>query len=261
MRLGRGSPNTINDHLDSWWARLGSRLRDLPDRQFPQLPERIGSALQSLWNEALDAAHEALGASAELREARWREQDALLTARVTELDERERSVQVRSAALEESLTLARTQLTESNQRAASLESALRERDNALAKVNGRLDKLEAEHTALTQKAEAERARYQGERNQLEKRHEAAESRWLTELDRARQSLKLASRHTRALQTQLTSATKERDSIQLEVAELRAELRAATALQAQLTKRLRATPNTPPRTVPAKRNSRGRKTRQ
>jgi hypothetical protein len=30
MRLGRGSPNTINDHLDTWWAKLGSRLRDLP---------------------------------------------------------------------------------------------------------------------------------------------------------------------------------------------------------------------------------------
>ena len=27
MRLGRGSPNTINDHLDAWWAKLGSRLR------------------------------------------------------------------------------------------------------------------------------------------------------------------------------------------------------------------------------------------
>src|SRR5689334_10158495 len=35
MKLGRGSPNTINDHLDSWWTRLGARLRDLPNREFP----------------------------------------------------------------------------------------------------------------------------------------------------------------------------------------------------------------------------------
>src|SRR5271163_134766 len=46
MRLGRGSPNTINDHLDAWWAKLGSRLRDLPGHEFPQLPERVAQALQ-----------------------------------------------------------------------------------------------------------------------------------------------------------------------------------------------------------------------
>jgi hypothetical protein len=35
MRLGRGSPNTINDHMDLWWTKLGSRLRDLPGGMFP----------------------------------------------------------------------------------------------------------------------------------------------------------------------------------------------------------------------------------
>ncbi len=42
MKLGRGSPNTINDHLDVWWTKLGSRLRDLPGQEFPHLPERVG---------------------------------------------------------------------------------------------------------------------------------------------------------------------------------------------------------------------------
>src|SRR5882757_7386702 len=60
MRLGRGSPNTINDHLDAWWAKLGSRLRDVPGHEFPQLPERVAHALQHLWNEALDGARGAL---------------------------------------------------------------------------------------------------------------------------------------------------------------------------------------------------------
>jgi Plasmid replication region DNA-binding N-term len=58
MRLGRGSPNTINDHLDAWWGKLGARLRDLPGREFPQLPERVGQSLQRLWSEALEGAHE-----------------------------------------------------------------------------------------------------------------------------------------------------------------------------------------------------------
>ena len=76
MRLGRGSPNTINDHLDAWWAKLGSRLRDAPGQQFPQLPERVGQALQHLWNEALDGARGTAGrfahASKRLRSANRR---------------------------------------------------------------------------------------------------------------------------------------------------------------------------------------------
>jgi len=59
MRLGRGSPNTINDHLDAWWLKLGARLRDLPGRESPELPERVAEALQRLWNEALESAHDA----------------------------------------------------------------------------------------------------------------------------------------------------------------------------------------------------------
>jgi hypothetical protein len=62
MKLGRGSPNTINDHLDAWWAKLGARLRDLPGQEFPQLPERVAHSLQQLWNEALAGAHQALQA-------------------------------------------------------------------------------------------------------------------------------------------------------------------------------------------------------
>jgi len=60
MRLGRGSPSTINDHLDAWGAKLGSRLRDLPGHEFPQLPERVAHTLQQLWNNALEGAHQAL---------------------------------------------------------------------------------------------------------------------------------------------------------------------------------------------------------
>ena len=36
MRVGRGSPNTVNEHLDAWWLRLGARLKDIPEREFPQ---------------------------------------------------------------------------------------------------------------------------------------------------------------------------------------------------------------------------------
>jgi hypothetical protein len=132
MKLGRGSPNTINDHLDAWWAKLGSRLRDLPDRQFPQLPERVANTLQGLWNEALECAHEALAAATVTQEARWAALEKDLLARAAQLTDEERFVQARTAALEENLTLARSQLTESNRRASALEQALRELENTVS---------------------------------------------------------------------------------------------------------------------------------
>jgi hypothetical protein len=33
VRLGRGSPNTIQEHLDTWWTKLGGRLRDIPGQE------------------------------------------------------------------------------------------------------------------------------------------------------------------------------------------------------------------------------------
>ena len=81
MRLGREFPNTINDHMDTWWTKLGSRLRDLPGGTFPQLPERVGQALQLLWNEALEGAHETLQSALLEREEAITQQDQALQAR------------------------------------------------------------------------------------------------------------------------------------------------------------------------------------
>jgi hypothetical protein len=43
--LGRGSPNTIGAHLDLWWAELGGRLKDIPGREFPEVPSALGREL------------------------------------------------------------------------------------------------------------------------------------------------------------------------------------------------------------------------
>jgi hypothetical protein len=98
MRLGRGSPNTINDHLDAWWTKLGSRLRDLPGREFPQLPERVAEALERLWNEALESAHDALQGAVSEREHALVQGEQALEARARRLDEREQAVDARGRA-------------------------------------------------------------------------------------------------------------------------------------------------------------------
>src|ERR1700736_4202043 len=101
MRLGRGSPNTINDHLDAWWARLGSRLRDLPGREFPHLPESIAPPLQQLGNEALEAARAVLQDTLAQQEARLGQQAQELAMREQALIEREHAASARGTALEE----------------------------------------------------------------------------------------------------------------------------------------------------------------
>ena len=41
--LGRGSPNTINEHLDAWWLKLGARLLEKgADRLCSLLIQPIG---------------------------------------------------------------------------------------------------------------------------------------------------------------------------------------------------------------------------
>src|SRR5260370_19506136 len=105
IKLGRGSPNTINDHLDAWWAKLGARLRDLPGKEFPQLPESVAQSLQQLWNEALAAAHETLQATLRERERSLAQREAALEDRTREFNEREQATAARTSALEGTVAL------------------------------------------------------------------------------------------------------------------------------------------------------------
>jgi hypothetical protein len=191
MRLGRGSPNTINDHLDAWWSKLGARLRDLPGQEFPQLPRDVAQTLQQLWNQALAGAHEALQAALDIREQAVIQREQLVDTRVRELTEREQTATVRAKALEESLALAREQLIAANRRAEALEAARQDRDAEGTRLRTRIETLEALSTDLRARLDAGTAAHQAERSKLEERYSAAEARWLTEVDRARQGAKEA----------------------------------------------------------------------
>jgi hypothetical protein len=252
MRLGRGSPNTINDHLDDWWAKLGARLRDVPGHEFPQLPERVAQALQHLWNEALDGAHAVLRETLSQREL-------ALESRDRELTERERASAARAAALEESLSLAREQLAAANQRAERLEGSLQERDAEGARLRTRVEGLEGTTDELRTKLEVAEAANQAERARLEERHTAAETRWLTEVDRARQAAKEATkeyeRQLKVLHSQSESLQTEREGLRQQLGDTRSELTTAHAVREQLEARLRPVQDRRPR----KRSAPGRRT--
>jgi hypothetical protein len=242
MRLGRGSPNTINDHLDSWWAKLGARLRDLPGQEFPQLPERVAQTLQQLWNEALESAHEALQATLLERERALLQRESDLQQASVQLAEREQAAHTRAAALEDSLTLAREQLAAANQRAQALENSVRERDSEGARLRTRLEKLEATVAEARTKFEAASASHQTERTRLQERHMSAENHWVREVDRARQHTKeLTKEHRREvkeLRQRTDALLEERDELRQHLSDARAECKAALAVRGQLEERLR-----------------------
>lgn len=216
MRLGRGSPNTINDHLDAWWARLGSRLRDVPERQFPQLPERVGQALQHLWTEALEGAQDALRATAAQKEQQISQREQALEAWDQQLTAREEAAAHRQGALEESVQMARDQLALVNRTVAGLEATLLERNIEQEEARSRIETLEGSCAELQEKIEAQASSHHAERTRLQEQHAAAEARWLMEVDRARQALKEAQQtHEHALKDQRQRlATVQRECDQL-----------------------------------------------
>ena len=242
MRMGRGSPNTINDHMDLWWTKLGSRLRDLPGGAFPQVPERVGQALQLLWNEALEGAHETLQSALLEREQAIAQQEQALQIRTKQLADREQVTATRAAAIEESLTRVREQLSAANQRAESLETALRARDAEGVRLRDRITVLEGSSADLREKLDAVTTAHQVERAKLEERYSAAEARWLTEVDRTRQLAKEAAkeheRQNKEFRERVGSLQKDRDQIHQELIGARSDLKTALAVREQLEERLR-----------------------
>ena len=250
MRLGRGSPNTINDHLDAWWSKLGARLRDLPGKEFPQLPERVAHSLQQLWNEALAGAHEALQAGLLEREHSLDQRASALQQASRQLAEREQAATARAIGLEESLALVRDQLAAANQRAQALEKNLEERDRECARLRRRVETLEVSATEARAKFDAAAAAHQAERAQLQGRHEAAEGHWQREVDRARQLAKEAAKdHERQctdFRDQIGTLQTDRGQLRQELREVRSDLKTALIVREQLEARRLAIRSPPKR---------------
>jgi chromosome segregation ATPase len=170
----------------------------------------------------------------------------------------------RAAAIEESLTRVREQLSAANQRAESLETALRTRDAECVGLRDRITVLEASSVDLHRKLDAVTAAHQAERVKLEERYSAAEARWLTEVDRAWQLAKEAAkeheRQVRELRDRVGSLQKDRDHIRQELIEARSDVKAATAVREQLEERLRVMTGPPARSSRAA-GSQGKRSRK
>ena len=61
LKIGRGSPNTVSPHLESWFARLGARIADPQAFRAPETdaPEPVRDLARQLWETAQALAHQA----------------------------------------------------------------------------------------------------------------------------------------------------------------------------------------------------------
>lgn len=241
MKLGRGSPNTINEHLDRWWTKLGARLRELPAGALPGVPEAIASALLNLWTLALRESHATHANALQSRETALTERAHELESLEQQLREREAALLARLEAADAAGALLRAQFNEMQHRAQQLETTVHERDQRLAELTTREVTLRDELSALQARLNTELNARLAERAELEARSADTEARALREIDRARQEVKAAQRQHAAtektLRAKFEQCRTELKGAHHAVQRLERDLSAALALAAARTEQL------------------------
>ncbi len=123
LKIGKGSPNTINPLLDAWWKTLSARLDSGP-AALHRLPESVAHVAEALWMQALE-------------EGRRRAHAELKTSERVAADQQQ-NLEVRSHVL----TL----------REGELDSRLRDRERTIEELNLRLREM----TTMLRKEQATR---------------------------------------------------------------------------------------------------------
>ncbi|KRA01714.1 DNA-binding protein [Achromobacter sp. Root565] len=234
QKIGRGSPNTVSPHLETWFRALGARIQD--PRAFaapPAVPDPIAQAATHFWEAALAAAR---AEQAQAYQERWEElasEGERFAAQAEQLEQREAQLLERERDLQEALKVATAQLATTEARLQAAEGQLRQRDTALAATQDSLEDARGANKALLADAEQDRDRHAQAIAALESRHAAHERRWLNELDVERGAVKrLQARLDASQAAAQQQADQLRDALAAAQEQLRLSDQQAAALQAQ-----------------------------
>jgi Plasmid replication region DNA-binding N-term len=210
MQIGRGSPNTVSPHLESWFARLGSRIAD--PQAFsapPDVPEPVLQAARHFWESALALARGEADVRARAAEA---ERDAAVLE----------ALSLRSRADTAEATLQALRLAQ-----AGAEAAHAERAEASQRE---VDRLVGEQAALAARVAAQDEAHRADLAAAVERAVQAERRAAADMDRERQARARAEQLARETRQQSDQAlTDERSRAQ---AELVAQVQSYSRLEAQ-----------------------------
>ncbi len=224
QELGRGSPNTINPHLDTWWAALGKRVGGVQANGLP--PAFLQAATRFYEDIRGQAKSEAQGFLDEQQRLVQEAVEAVETARAAMATDK--------AGLESAIETLRGELIRTQDANQVLIHQVAQQqvdlDNAMEKTNQATQALqraqdEHERAAATSKAELERVREQWRGN---------EKHWLGEIELLREEAKRQrAEHDRAqkgfqaragdLEQQLSAGAKERAALRVTVDQTQREL--------------------------------------
>lgn len=145
--LGRGSPNTVNRHLDAWWAELPKRLAP----QVDDLPGEIVELARKIWQQVLPKA-------TELAESRLGEAASAVSARNNRLTEAEGALERDRRQLTDARIALDRRIGELEAALAAREEALQEAKRAGQRTSAELKAAQADaNTARTALAKAQAA--------------------------------------------------------------------------------------------------------
>jgi chromosome segregation ATPase len=231
LKIGRGSPNTVSPYLETWFKHLGARIAD--PQAFsspPALPDPISQAATYFWEAAMTQARAEVAATLEAGHAQ------LDTAR-RELDVERVRLQAQAAksaaqvqGKDEALQLLRVRAAETQSRIDTLAVEVEERNRTILELRGDIARLQADRDALRGQLDSQRATFEADRKALDAREVAQASHWAAEVDRARESTKVASARANLLEKEM-GARVEQLSRALEAAE--AEQRRVTHANTQM----------------------------
>jgi DNA repair exonuclease SbcCD ATPase subunit len=191
QKVGRGSPNTVSPYLDTWFRKLGARIKDpMTFSAPPAIPDPVQQAATHFWGAALASARAQVASElATEREAIDADRLAATEEKAALAAERER-LAVQMQAREDVAQALRDQLADVARQVEDLRDQLREQAVELTSARDRAATVTAERDALRAQLEAARAAHEKARAEVEARAQAHEKRWTMEVDRAREAAKL-----------------------------------------------------------------------
>lgn len=232
QELGRGSPNTVNRHLDAWWTSLAQRVQG---RSGSTLPASLLELCGRLYTGVRDQARAEAQADVTLAEDR-------LNAALTDLEAQKSALLLERAGIAaagEHLALELMSLRERNEVLAGEKASLQ---GEIARTNSIA--AEAAESVSTMKAalEAAQAKHKSEIQRVRDQWEGNEKRWLNEIVHMREDAKRSrAEHAaavKALQTQLKEeqaslASALKDRLRLEADLARADAALAKEREARI----------------------------
>lgn len=168
--LGRGSPNTVNRHLDGWWATLPKRLTP----QTGDLPSEIVELARKIWQQVLPKA-------AEQAESRLKSVAEQIESRRQEIERTETDFQRQRAEFAESRVALDRRIGELEALLAARDAAQQEAARASKLTSVALKTAEADAAAAKAALAKAQAAHSAEASKLAERLAGTEKRLMERL--------------------------------------------------------------------------------